>query len=105
MPTPLGGRCTGTHTGQGRCKGQGAHLAIALPDQLGGLSCVSGLQLTGGHDDGANLQLLVGQCALEGLTLSLATPDTCMRSPSFLSFMLAKLHWDQFPGLRMAYLT
>ena len=51
------------------------HLAVALADELGGLAGVAGLQLTGGHDDGADVQLLEGQVALEGLALALATPD------------------------------
>ncbi len=56
---------------------QVADLTVTLPDELGRLSGVSGLQLTGRHDDGADVQLLVGQGALEGLSLSLASPDTC----------------------------
>ena len=61
----------------------GVHLAVALPDELGGLSGVSGLQLTGRHDDGGDVQLLVGQRALEGLSLSLSSPDTCSGSQAF----------------------
>ena len=46
---------------------------VPLPDQLGGLASVSRLQLTSRHDNGCNAELLVGQRALEGLTLPLAT--------------------------------
>ncbi len=49
---------------------------VSLTDQLGGLSSISRLQLSSRHDDWANAQLLVSQCALEGLTLTLASPDT-----------------------------
>ncbi len=51
-------------------------LTVTLTDELGGLTSISGLELTSGHDDGVDAQLLVGQSALEGLTLSLASPDT-----------------------------
>mmetsp|Transcript_33755 Transcript_33755/g.95506 ORF Transcript_33755/g.95506 Transcript_33755/m.95506 type:complete len:252 (+) Transcript_33755:323-1078(+) len=51
-------------------------LAVALTDQLSRLSGVAGLQLTSRHDDGGDGKLLVGQVALEGLALALATPDT-----------------------------
>mmetsp|Transcript_11353 Transcript_11353/g.34115 ORF Transcript_11353/g.34115 Transcript_11353/m.34115 type:complete len:373 (-) Transcript_11353:479-1597(-) len=51
-------------------------LAVALAHQLGGLTGVAGLQLTSGHHNGVDTQLLVRQCALEGLSLALATPDT-----------------------------
>ena len=52
-------------------------LAVALADELGWLSGIARLELTSGHDDGGNAQLLVGKGDLEGLALALATPDTC----------------------------
>lgn len=58
----------------------GVHLTVALAHELGGLTGVARLELTGRHDDGGDVQLLEGQVALEGLTLSLATPDTCTRA-------------------------
>ena len=51
-------------------------LPVTLTGELGWLSSISGLQLTSGHDNWANPQFLVGQCALEGLTLTLSSPDT-----------------------------
>lgn len=42
-----------------------AYLAVTLADQLGGLTGIAGLQLTSGHDNGADAQLLVGQRALQ----------------------------------------
>lgn len=51
-------------------------LAVTLADQLGGLTGVAGLELTGRHDDGGDAELLEGQLGLEGLALALATPDT-----------------------------
>ena len=48
-------------------------LAVALADELCGLAGVARLELTGGHDDGVDADLLVGEVALEGLALTLAT--------------------------------
>jgi hypothetical protein len=56
------------------------HLTVTLAHELGGLTSVSRLELTGRHDNGRNVQLLEGKVALEGLTLSLATPDSCTRT-------------------------
>ena len=62
--------------GASGCTCPEAYLAVTLADELGWLSGVSGLELTSGHDNGGDAQLLKGQVALEGLSLSLATPDT-----------------------------
>merc|ERR1711990_220560 len=64
---------------------EGAHLSlldhvgglpVPLPDELGWLSGIAGLELTSGHDDGVDTQLLEGQVGLECLSLSLASPDS-----------------------------
>lgn len=69
--------------GQGRTKaGEGllddvGRLTVALSDQLGWLTGIARLELTSRHDDGPNAQLLVSQVALEGLSLTLSSPNTC----------------------------
>jgi hypothetical protein len=62
---------------------QTPHLTVALADQLGGLTGVTGLQLTSGHDNGGNAQLLVGQGALRSGGTHDAPLSCLMRSMAY----------------------
>mmetsp|Transcript_8889 Transcript_8889/g.24868 ORF Transcript_8889/g.24868 Transcript_8889/m.24868 type:complete len:463 (-) Transcript_8889:14-1402(-) len=79
----LGGATHASGTGVEIVDEEGGHaallddvgsLAVALADELSGLTGVAGLELTGGHDDGGDAELLEHKHGLEGLTLTLTTP-------------------------------
>ena len=79
----LGGAAHASGTGVEIVDEEGGHpallddvrsLAVALADELGGLTGVAGLELTSGHDDGSDAELLEDEHGLEGLTLTLTTP-------------------------------
>ena len=81
----LGGTSQSTGTSIEIVDEQGAHLTLAddvrglsvsLSDELGWLTGVTGLQLTSTHDDRVDSHLLEGQVSLEGLTLTLSSPDS-----------------------------
>ena len=52
-------------------------LTVPLTDELGWLSSISGFQFSSRHDDGGDAQLLEAQIALESLSLSFTSPDSC----------------------------
>mmetsp|Transcript_19601 Transcript_19601/g.27141 ORF Transcript_19601/g.27141 Transcript_19601/m.27141 type:complete len:414 (-) Transcript_19601:155-1396(-) len=51
-------------------------LTITLTNKLGGFSGITRLELTCGHHNGGDSQLLEGQFDLEGLSLTLSSPDS-----------------------------
>lgn len=73
-----------SHTHASVCHHQTSAQAapVALAEQLGWLSCVARLQLTSGHHDGGDAQLLEGKHALEGLTLWVEQNQSCSRQSS-----------------------
>lgn len=51
-------------------------LAVSLPHELCWLACIASLELTGRHDDWVDVHRLERESDLEGLALTLATPDS-----------------------------
>ncbi|OIF80114.1 hypothetical protein A7M47_17960 [Acinetobacter baumannii] len=81
----LGGAAHATSTGVEIVDEEAAHLAllddvrsltVPLPDELGWLSGVAALQLSGAHHDGGDAHLGEDKLTLEGFSLTLASPDT-----------------------------